>query len=94
MKLKENIFEQLEGKEVNILPVMNITENFSINEADLPQTLPILTLRGAVVFPQTIVPIMVSREKSLKLVRALFNSNKIIGTNTIQKLTYFDLLLH
>lgn len=90
MKLKENIFEQLEGKEVNILPVMNITENFSIDEADLPQTLPILTLRGAVVFPQTIVPIMVSREKSLKLVKALFNSNKIIGTNTQEDISIED----
>jgi len=35
----------------------------------MPQVLPLLVLRNAVVFPGTLIPITVGREKSIKLVR-------------------------
>ena len=83
MKIPKIIFNQIEGGgEVNILPVMNIEGSSNLEEIDLPQTLPILALRNAVIFPGTILPITVSREKSLKLIKALYKSTKIIGTVT------------
>ena len=83
MKIPKIIFNHIEGGgEVNILPVMNIEGSSNLDEIDLPQTLPILALRNAVIFPGTILPITVSREKSLKLVKALYKSTKIIGTVT------------
>ena len=48
----------------------------------MPNTLPVLALRDAVLFPGTILPITVGREKSLKLVKALHKSSNIIGTVT------------
>lgn len=67
---------------MSILPVMSIDSGANMDEAELPRTLPILALRNVVLFPGTITPITVSREKSLKLVKALYKSTKVIGTVT------------
>ena len=67
---------------MSILPVMSIDSGANMDEAELPRTLPILALRNVVIFPGTITPITVSRDKSLKLVKALYKSTKIIGTVT------------
>lgn len=67
---------------MSILPVMSIDSGANMDEAELPTTLPILALRNVVLFPGTITPITVSREKSLKLVKALYKSTKVIGTVT------------
>ena len=82
MKIPKIFLNAIEGGEVNILPVMNIEGSSNLDEIDLPQTLPILALRNAVIFPGTVLPITVSRDKSLKLTKALYKSTKIIGTVT------------
>lgn len=65
--------------EVNILPVVNIESGSKINEEELPEVLPILTLRNAVLFPTTVSPIAIGREKSIKLIKDVYNSSKILG---------------
>ncbi len=45
----------------------------------LPEVLPILPLRGIVVFPAQIIPFLVSRPSSLKLIEDISNSERIIG---------------
>ncbi len=91
MKIPKIVFNPIEGGgEVNIVPVMNIESNINMEDVDLPQTLPILALRNAVLFPGTVLPITVSREKSLKLVKALYKSTKIIGTVTQKDLKVED----
>lgn len=65
--------------EVNILPVVNIKSGSKINEEELPEVLPILTLRNAVLFPTTVSPIAIGREKSIKLIKDVYNSSKILG---------------
>ena len=44
--------------------------------------MPIIALRNAVLFPETIIPITVGREKSIKLVREAYKGNKILGAVT------------
>lgn len=82
MKIPKIFLNPIEGGEVNILPVMNIESSSNLDEIDLPQTLPILALRNAVIFPGTVLPITVSREKSLKLVKTIYKSTRVIGTAT------------
>ncbi|HNR27610.1 MAG TPA: endopeptidase La [Bacteroidales bacterium] len=48
----------------------------------MPQVLPLLVLRNAVVFPGTLIPITVGREKSIKLVRESLTGDKWVGTVT------------
>ncbi len=45
----------------------------------IPELLPILTVRDTVVFPGTIVPLTVGREKSKRVVDAVITGNKILG---------------
>ena len=82
MKIPKFSLNQMESGEINIIPVLDINGSANLEEVDMPNTLPVLALRDAVLFPGTILPITVGREKSLKLVKALHKSNNIIGTVT------------
>lgn len=74
----------LSGK-MTVIPLLDgdmddMPEN--IKEDNLPQVLPLLVLRNAVVFPGTLIPITVGRTKSTRLVRESFESDKWVGTVT------------
>jgi ATP-dependent Lon protease len=65
-KSKERRDAKMEEKEMNQMP-------------DIPEELPILPLRETVVYPQMLIPLVVGREKSIKLVEDALAGNKIIG---------------
>ncbi|MEN3011384.1 MAG: endopeptidase La [Dictyoglomus thermophilum] len=46
---------------------------------DIPEVLPILPLRETVVYPQMLIPLIVGREKSIRLVEDALSGNKLIG---------------
>ncbi len=48
----------------------------------VPQELPILPLRGTVLYPELILPIMVGRKKSVKLIDDVMDGDRIIGVVT------------
>ena len=48
----------------------------------IPQELPILPLRGTVLYPELILPIMVGRKKSVKLIDDAMEKDRIIGVVT------------
>lgn len=48
----------------------------------IPNELPVLPLRGTVLYPDLILPIMVGRKKSVKLVDDAMDSDRIIGVIT------------
>ena len=48
----------------------------------IPEELPILPLRGTVLYPDLILPIMVGRKKSVKLIDDAMDSDRIIGVIT------------
>jgi len=48
----------------------------------VPEELPILPLRGTVLYPDLILPIMVGRKKSVKLIDDAMDSDRIIGVIT------------
>ncbi len=45
-----------------------------------PDVLPILPLRGVVVYPQTAVPLTVGQARSIRLVDDVVGSDKLVGT--------------
>ena len=67
------------GAEVNIIPVMQGEGPVKIDETELPDTLPILALRNAVLFPDTVFPITIGREKSMRLIRDAEKHGSFIG---------------
>ena len=64
---------------MSMIPVMSFEGSQDTRDVIMPDTLPILALRNAVLFPDTIIPITVGREKSVKLVRDVYSKDKILG---------------
>ncbi len=67
------------GAEVSIIPVMQGEGVMKIDQSQLPDSLPILALRNAVLFPGTVFPITIGREKSIRLIEDAERTNSFIG---------------
>ena len=67
------------NNEVNIIPVMQGEGILRINDSELMETIPVLALRNAVLFPGTVYPITIGREKSVKLIREAEKKGLCIG---------------
>jgi len=67
------------GAEVSIIPVMQGDGLGKIDESELPDVLPVLALRNAVVFPGAVFPITIGREKSTKLIKDAEKGGFFIG---------------
>ena len=65
------------GEEITEQSVVGFEEDLS--DVELPQELSILPLRGVVIFPSAIVPLLISRASSLKLVEDCRKSNNLLG---------------
>ena len=67
------------GAEVSIIPVVQGEGVSKLDHAQLPDSLPILALRNAVLFPGAVFPITIGREKSVRLIEDAENNNTFIG---------------
>lgn len=81
MVLKEVILtsspDQAENKET---PSTEALSEEAKQEGDIPEILPILPLRGLVVYPQTVVPLTIGQPRSIRLVDDVVTSEqRIIG---------------
>ncbi len=52
------------------------------DDYEIPDELPILPLRGVVVFPHTVIPLTVGQARSIKLVDEAMNGDRLIGLMT------------
>ena len=57
---------------------MDLESNENQDSMDVPETLPVLPLRDIVIFPFMIVPLYVSRDKSVKAVDSALADNRMI----------------
>jgi ATP-dependent Lon protease len=57
-------------------------EHSEEREPEIPAELPILPLRGLVVYPQTAIPLTVGQPRSMKLVDEVVGGNRLIGLFT------------
>ena len=74
------LFAPAATTEVNIYPVVQDDGSLmKVDEASLPDALPILALRNAVLFPGTVYPITIGREKSIRLIREAEKNDAFIG---------------
>ena len=68
------------GAEVSIIPVVQGEGFPKVEESELPDSLPILALRNAVIFPGSVFPVTIGRAKSIKLIEDAEKGDKFIGT--------------
>jgi len=65
--------------ETEYIPLLSPEEEEQMSSEDLPDSLPILALKNTVLFPGVVIPITVSRDKSIKLVKEVYKKDKIVG---------------
>jgi ATP-dependent Lon protease len=66
--------------EGDIIPIISDGDEKDIENLDLPESIPILSLRNTVLFPGVVLPISVGRPRSIQLIKDAYRYDKIVGT--------------
>ena len=61
------------------IPLLTPDEERQMHSAELPESLPILTLRNTVLYPGVVLPITVGRDASLTLVKDAYAGDRLVG---------------
>lgn len=75
----EVLLSDMEAPQTKIDIVLNADLEDEGAAIDLPEELPILPLRGLVVYPQTAIPLTVGQERSIQLVDDVVAGNRMVG---------------
>ena len=67
------------NEDTEFIPILSDDEAEEIMKMSVPDVLPTLPLKNTVLFPGIVIPITVGRKKSLKLIREVYEKNKILG---------------
>jgi len=76
------ISEEIDDEEVDnpgFITLMTQDEENQINQEQFPDQIPVLPLRNTVLFPGVVFPITLGRDKSIRLIKDAYKTNKIIG---------------
>jgi ATP-dependent Lon protease len=66
--------------EGDIIPIIADGDDGELEDVDVPEAIPILSLRNTVLFPGVVLPISIGRPKSIQLIKDAYRNNKIVGT--------------
>ena len=73
------LFSDVINDDSEFFPLMSDEDEQKIDKEKNPDVLPILPLRNTVLFPGVIIPITITRDRSIKLIKDAEKNNKIIG---------------
>ena len=66
--------------EGEIIPIITDGDDGDIEDMEVPEVIPVLSLRNTVLFPGVVLPISIARPKSIQLIKEVYRSDKIVGT--------------
>lgn len=66
--------------EGDIVPIIADGEDGDLEDIDVPDSIPILSLRNTVLFPGVVLPIAIGRPRSVQLIKEAYRTDKIVGT--------------
>jgi len=79
-KLLNNILlPEIVDEEGEIIPIIADSEDMEMDDSQVPDELPVLSLRNNVLFPGVVLPISIGRSKSVKLIRDAYEGDRIVG---------------
>ncbi|HUX55616.1 MAG TPA: endopeptidase La [Bacteroidales bacterium] len=71
--------DMLDG-EGDIIPIIADGDDGDLENVNVPDTIPILSLRNTVLLPGVVLPISIGRPKSIQLIKDAYRNDKIVGT--------------
>jgi ATP-dependent Lon protease len=72
-------FSEIIDADSEFIPLLSAEEEEQMAAEQIPDILPILPLKNTVLFPGVVIPITVSRDKSIRLVREVYKKKRVIG---------------
>lgn len=66
--------------EGDIIPIIADGDDGELEDVEVPEKIPILSLRNTVLFPGVVLPISIGRPKSIQLIKEAYRNDKIVGT--------------
>jgi len=78
----EIILSDIIEADTEYIPLFSPEDERRMNDAQLPEELPIMALRNAVLFPGVVIPITVGRNKTIRLVKDAYKKGMDIGVIT------------
>jgi ATP-dependent Lon protease len=77
---KEIMFPDIIDGEGDIIPIITDGDDRDLEDFEVPEAIPILSLRNTVLFPGVVLPISIGRPKSIQLIKDAYRTDKIVGT--------------
>ncbi|MFL5979975.1 MAG: LON peptidase substrate-binding domain-containing protein, partial [Gaiellaceae bacterium] len=63
---------------------LNLEEPFEPGDVEIPSTLPVLPLKETVIFPQSVSPLAIGQERSVRLVDDVLEGNRMLALVTVR----------
>ena len=61
------------------IPILTEEDENAMQQKDIPEVLPLLSLRNTVLFPGVVIPISVGRDRSVRLIQEANKAEMLIG---------------
>lgn len=74
------MYPEMRDGEGDIIPIIADGDDGELEDVDVPDTIPILSLRNTVLFPGVVLPISIGRPRSIQLIKDAYRNDKIVGT--------------
>jgi ATP-dependent Lon protease len=78
--VNEILFPDILDGDGDIVPIIADGDDGELEDVEVPEAIPILSLRNTVLFPGVVLPISIGRPKSIQLIKDAYRNNKIVGT--------------
>ena len=69
------IFSDIVESDGEFIPLFSPEDEKRMNEEQMPDELPIMPLRNAVLFPGVVIPITVGRSKTIRLIKEAYKNH-------------------
>lgn len=78
--VREILLPDMIDGEGDIVPIIADGDDGELEEVEVPEIVPILSLRNTVLFPGVVLPISIGRPKSIQLIKDAYRNDRIVGT--------------
>lgn len=72
-------FQDMLDGEGEIIPIITDGDDRELENVDVPEVVPVLSLRNTVLFPGVVLPISIARPRSIQLIRDAYRTEKIVA---------------
>jgi ATP-dependent Lon protease len=78
-QIEEEQWSMSDAQDHEFIPLISAEDEEAMQKEEVPEDLPLLSLRNTVLFPGVVIPITVGRDRSIRLVKEAHKSEQRIG---------------